>query len=356
MFNENFWSGKRVLITGHNGFKGSWLTFLLQSIGANVTGVSLKNDDPISLQALLNIEDLCDNYYCDILNVSELENIFCRSNPEIILNLAAQAIVSEGYSQPMETFQTNFIGSLNILETARRHASVKAVIMVTTDKVYENLDQHNAFTENDKLGGEDPYSASKAASELAIQCYRKSFLDKLDIQVVSVRAGNVIGGGDWAANRLIPDLVRSWYNNQSFQIRNPEATRPWQHVLDPLNGYLKLAEYAFNRKLKANSYNLGPKKEATPISVRNLVSLAEAVTKKVAVENTAAAPVDIKEAQYLSLNSQQAHDHYGLETMWTPQKAIEKTFDWYERFYKGADAKTLVQQNIIDFQMTGADQ
>ena len=240
--NAAFWRGKRVLLTGHTGFKGAWLALWLQRLGVEVTGIALAPATQPSLFGLLGLDRWMPGHTCDIRNAAELKSLVGAARPEIVLHLAAQTLVRVGYQQPQETFGTNVMGTVNLLDALRDVDSVRVVVAVTTDKVYQNREWPYPYREEDALGGHDPYSASKAAAELVIASYRVSFLGLAGVAVASARAGNVIGGGDWAADRLIPDAIRAWNANQPLQIRRPQAIRPWQHVLEPLAGYIKLAE------------------------------------------------------------------------------------------------------------------
>ena len=238
----NNFQGKRVLITGHTGFKGFWLSMILKSLGADVTGVSLKTDKDVKSHfGTLNGPSLIKTHNFDIRNLSLLKELIEKIKPNYIFHLAAQALVSESFRDPLNTFTTNTIGTINLLESLRQINIECNAIMITSDKVYENVEWVYGYRENDKLGGSDPYSASKACAELSIQTYFKSFLDNSNINLCIARAGNVIGGGDWSQNRLVPDCIRSWTKNEVVKLRSPKSTRPWQHVFDPINGYLTLA-------------------------------------------------------------------------------------------------------------------
>ena len=240
LFND-FFRGRRVLITGHTGFKGSWLTFWLARLGADITGISLAPVKDPNLFSLADIESLCDHHICDIRDLEGVTSIIHKVQPEIVFHLAAQPLVRASYREPVDTFSTNIMGSVNLLDALRHVECVKSIVMVTTDKVYHNQEQLYPYTEEDRLGGVDPYSASKAASELVIASYRESYLINKGVAVSTARAGNVVGGGDWSEDRLIPDAVNAWQGNDILEIRRPDAIRPWQHVLEPLFGYMQLA-------------------------------------------------------------------------------------------------------------------
>ena len=266
--NKDFWKGKKVLVTGHTGFKGSWLCLLLSSLGANVAGYSLRPPTSPSLFELCHIDRLVTTRYADIRDLNTLQATILEEKPEIIIHMAAQPLVRASYLNPVETFEINIMGTVNLLEAVRnalhKGIPIKAVINVTTDKCYENKEWLWGYRENDALGGYDPYSNSKACSELVTDAYRKSFFhvenyESHSVVIATVRAGNVIGGGDWAADRLIPDCIRTLLEGEKIKIRNPYAIRPWQHVLDPLSGYLLLAEKLYaDGTLYSEGWNFGP--------------------------------------------------------------------------------------------------
>ena len=269
-----FWHGKRVLLTGHTGFKGGWLALWLHRLGAHVIGISLPPTTSPNLFDLAKINELCDSHFCDIRNIEALTTLVSSAQPEVVFHLAAQPLVRHSYQKPAETFDTNVLGTAHLLDALRGLRSVKAVVMVTTDKVYRNNEWRWPYREDDILGGKDPYSASKAASEIVIASYRDSFLAEQGVAVASARAGNVIGGGDWSADRLIPDTVRSWQKSETLKIRRPNAIRPWQHVLEPLAGYLTLAEQLWKNASLAGAYNFGPPTQEVS-TVRDVIELAQ---------------------------------------------------------------------------------
>lgn len=230
---DDFWQNRRVLVTGHTGFKGAWLILLLRWLGAKPIGVSLPPEGDVNLFETARVSKLCVSHFKDIRDIAGLTEICRAEMPEIVIHLAARSLVSEGYRDPVESFSTNVIGTVSVLEAVRSVSSVRSVAVATTDKVYRNNEWSFPYRETDALGGKDPYSASKAAAELATFSYAQSFLNNSGVSVCTVRAGNVIGGGDWAVDRLVPDAVRAWTRNDPLVIRNPKATRPWQHVLEP---------------------------------------------------------------------------------------------------------------------------
>jgi CDP-glucose 4,6-dehydratase len=254
-----FWYGKQVLLTGHTGFKGAWMTFWLCQMGAKITGISLPPNSVPNLFTLANIAQITNSHFVDIRDADAVSNIVKKAQPEIVLHLAAQALVRPGYKDPLDTFATNVMGTANVLNAVRGVNSVKAMVAVTTDKVYKNLETGRAYKEDDQLGGYDPYSASKAASEIIISSYRDSYLAEQGVAVASARAGNVIGGGDWAIDRIIPDCIRAIQSDMPIHIRNPTSTRPWQHVLEPISGYLLLAMKLYNEpNLWGGAWNFCP--------------------------------------------------------------------------------------------------
>ncbi len=261
----SFWRGKRVLLTGHTGFKGAWLALWLRRLGAEVTGVALPPADEPSLFTLADVGGLCDSHLQDIRDAARLAAVVKAARPQILLHLAAQALVRASYRDPVGTFATNAMGTAHVLDALRGLDGARVAVMVTTDKVYRNLEQAVPFRETDELGGHDPYSASKAAAEVVIASYRDAFLSEQGVAVASARAGNVIGGGDWSEDRLLPDAVRAWQAGEALHVRRPAAIRPWQHVLEPLAGYLILAETLWDRPALAGAYNFGPATPAQPM-------------------------------------------------------------------------------------------
>ena len=256
-----FYKGKKVLVTGHTGFKGAWLSKILLEAGAEVTGYSLEPNTEPSLFKILNLENKLNSIIGDIANLEKLKRIFEEYKPEIVFHLAAQPIVLDSYKEPVYTYMTNVMGTVNLLECVRESNTVKSVINVTTDKVYENMEWEWGYRENERLNGYDPYSNSKSCSELVTHSYKVSFFDDKKVAVSTVRAGNVIGGGDFANFRIIPDCVRAMENNKVIEIRNPNSTRPYQHVLEPLFAYLLIAKKQYEDYTYASSYNIGPSEE-----------------------------------------------------------------------------------------------
>lgn len=347
----NFWSGRRVLITGHTGFKGAWLTYWLKSLGADVTGIAL---DPITkpnLYDALELFNFCDSYIHDIRDLNFLISVIDKKKPDILFHLAAQPLVRFGYDNPVETFDVNLTGTLSVLESLRITKLPKVAIMVTTDKVYKNIENKQPFVETDQLGGIDPYSASKAGSELIINAYQKSFLSKNGIEIGVARAGNVIGGGDWSQDRLIPDAIRAWSAGEPLYVRNPGAVRPWQHVLDSLAGYMVLAENIWHDPLKSGSYNFGPN-NSDVATVQNVLEILKSgfETNAIVGPEKKSDQNTYIESHTLLLNSSKANEHLNFRTVWGLNETIEKTSIWYKRFFEGVLARKLCSDDIDSYE------
>ena len=345
---SNFWQGKRVLITGHTGFKGGWLTLWLHRLGAQVSGISLQPNTAPNLFELAGIEALCDSRCCDIRNKDALSTHIRNVQPEVVFHLAAQSLVRHSYREPIETFSTNVMGTAHVLDALRGLECVKAVVIVTTDKVYRNNEWHWPYREDDALGGHDPYSASKAASEVVIASYRDSFLAQQGVAVASARAGNVIGGGDWSADRLIPDAVRAWQKSESIEVRRPNAIRPWQHVLEPLAGYLMLAEQLWENASMAGAYNFGPSThETSPVS--DVIELAREAygDGTVYYGDGTEGP---HEAGLLALEITKARQTLGFEPRLALADAILLTMDWYRSQHSGFDSRKLCDNDIAMYE------
>lgn len=346
LINENsiFWEKKRVLITGHTGFKGSWLSLWLQLLGAKVTGIALPPLTTPNLFSLARVAEGIDSHYCDIRDFKSFNKLIVASDPEIVFHLAAQPLVLTSYKEPLVTFASNLMGTVHLLESLRELRNIRVAVMVTSDKVYQNLEHSLPYREIDALGGHDPYSASKAACEILISSYRDSFLNQQGVAVASARAGNVIGGGDWSDNRLIPDAVRAWESSKILKIRYPNSIRPWQHVLESLNSYLMLAREIWSQPELAGAYNFGPH-AFDSISVRKVVDLALAAYGKGEVQYSN----DFDghhEANLLSLETTKARLALGIMPIWSIGESISRTMNWYRAQYAGNDARTLCEVEI----------
>lgn len=339
-----FWRGKRVFITGHTGFKGGWLTAWLAQLGAVIKGYGLKPDTKPNLFDALGLARRCEHVLGDVRNSSHLRRELRTFHPEIVFHLAAQPLVRRSYDEPVLTFDTNVMGTVNLLESCRNLAGLKAVICVTTDKCYQTKDRRLAYREIDPLGGRDPYSASKACAELAIAAYRESY----GIMAASARAGNVIGGGDWSKDRLIPDAVRAFSRRRRLSVRFPKAVRPWQHVLEPLEGYLMLARSCHLKGgVYARAWNFGPPPDRQ-WSVQRVISqfkLHWPAAAWVRKECDGLKP----EAVWLFLNSSLAEAKLGWRSRMGLREAIRWTADWYKAFYSGEEMWTVTQRQIDAF-------
>jgi len=345
---DGFWPGKRVLLTGHTGFKGSWLALWLHRLGADVTGISLPPVTKPNLFSLAKVEALCQSRFCDIRDANALADLIKAARPEIVFHLAAQPLVHASYREPLETFASNEMGTAHVLDPLRGLDSVRVAVMVTTDKVYRNNQWPWPYREDDALGGQDPYSASKAASEIAIASYRDAFLSAQGVAVASARAGNVIGGGDWSEDRLIPDAVRAWQAGRPLEIRRPQAIRPWQHVLEPLAGYLTLAQKLWEQPSRAGAYNFGPESSEVA-SVRELVEMARAAygNGEVHYSDGTEGP---HEAGWLTLEVAKARMALGVRPKWTLVQAVDQTIAWYRAQHEGADVRALCDSEIAVYE------
>lgn len=343
----SFWAGRRVLLTGHTGFKGSWLAFWLQRMGAHVTGLSLAPLTTPNLHDLLGLPLQIDGRIGDIRDFRFVADVVAAARPEVVLHLAAQALVRRSYLQPLETFASNVMGTTNVLESLRQAPSTRVAIMVTTDKVYRNREWLYPYREDDHLGGHDPYSASKAATELVVASYRDSFLREAGVAVASARAGNVIGGGDWSEDRLIPDAVRAWQSGATLEIRRPESVRPWQHVLEPLSAYLVLAEQLWQQPELAAAYNFGPD-SADAASVRSVIEQARQAYGRGSVQ-WGDATEGPHEADLLMLDNSLSRHRLGIAPRWTLSAAVTRTMSWYRDLQSGIAASVLCEREINDY-------
>jgi CDP-glucose 4,6-dehydratase len=355
---DSIWHGRHVLITGHTGFKGSWLALWLHMMGAKVTGFSLPPPTQPSLFAEAGVEQLVTHIEGDIRDLPALEAAFAATRPEVVFHMAAQPLVRLSYDQPIETYSTNVMGTVNVLEAARRFGEVAAFVCVTSDKCYENREQIWPYRENDPMGGHDPYSSSKGCAELVVAAYRNSYFPAAAIgeggmALASVRAGNVIGGGDWALDRLVPDLVRAFLAGESPVIRSPDAVRPWQHVLEALGGYIQIAERLLHDNAAfASGWNFGPSEDdARP--VRWIVDKMNAVWggSAAAVPDTGAR---VHEAGLLRLDCSKVRSALG----WRPRLGLEDAIEWIVAWHKavadGGDARAVTQAQIQNYRELSA--
>lgn len=348
MFND-IYQGKKVLVTGAAGFKGTWLCLWLKRLGAQVAGYSLLPDTAERMADAVRLGERVDSLcIADIRDAARLQEYFAEQQPEIVFHLAAQPLVRLSYSEPLLTYETNVIGTLRVLEAARATASVRAFVNVTTDKCYENVEKAEGYTEDEPMGGYDMYSSSKGCSELLTASYRRSFLEGgKPFALASARAGNVIGGGDWSADRLIPDCIRAFRKGETVHIRNPHATRPWQHVLEPLSGYLKVGQKLMEDPVKyATSFNFGPHISANKTVFEVVSHLVKYYGKGKIVD--ASDPNAVHENTLLSLDVTKAYTMLQWEAKWGLREAVEKTVDWYKAALTTPDMYDFCVRQIID--------
>ena len=347
---KNIYSGKHVFVTGHTGFKGSWLCVILKLFGAEVYGYSLQPNTNPDLFDILGIKDDIHNTIGDIRDMEALEKAYREANPDIVLHLAAQPIVRDSYKDPRYTYETNVMGTVNILECLRKNPGAISFLNVTTDKVYENNDLENhGFKEDEKLDGYDPYSNSKSCSELVTHSYKKSFFSEADSPAISTaRAGNVIGGGDFANDRIVPDCVRATIKGEGIIVRNPYSTRPYQHVLEPLAAYLMIAMEQANDKKYADYYNIGPRDE----DCINTGILADTFVKywgePANWKNMSEANAP-HEASFLKLDCSKARSTFGWEPVWNVDSAIRETVEWYKAWNNGVNMREFTEGQISEF-------
>lgn len=353
MINKEFWHAKKVFVTGHTGFKGSWLSLWLSSLGANVTGYALIPPTQPSLFELCRIDSLMHSLVGDVRDRVNLMKVMREAQPEIVIHMAAQPLVRDSYNNPVDTYAVNIMGTVHVLEAVRHCTSVKAVINVTTDKCYENKEWIWGYRENDPLGGYDPYSNSKACSELVTASYRDSFFPTGEysnhgVALATARAGNVIGGGDWATDRLIPDCIAALLNHKAVRIRNPHSIRPWQHVLEPLGGYLLLAEKLYDEGTSfAEGWNFGPDdSDAKPVEWI-VQKMCDRWGKEATYE--VAGGVHPHEAHYLKLDCSKAKSRLNWSPRWNLEAALDKIVDWVRAYYEKQDMRAVCLRQIEDY-------
>lgn len=352
MINDKFWKNRRVFITGHTGFKGAWLSQWLKIMGADVTGFALEPITRPNLFNILHLEKKMESQIGNICNFDLLSEAINSAKPEVIFHLAAQALVHEAYDDPIGTLKTNIIGTANLLEAARNCDSAKVLINVTSDKCYQNDELAVPFVESDKMGGNDIYSCSKGCSELVTDAYRKSFYQKSTLMIATARAGNVIGGGDWSKNRLVPDIVKAFSLNQSVSIRNPLSIRPWQHVLEPLSGYLLLAETMWEKgRTFEGPWNFGPG-ESGEITVEKMTETMANIWENGASWEISANPFP-PESSFLKLDCSKAR----IQLNWKPTLSIEDTIkwtmEWYKNMYLNNDMEEFTINQILRYMERG---
>lgn len=346
--NPAFWRGKRVFVTGHTGFKGGWICLWLQSLGAVVKGFALEPATKPALFRVARVADGMESEYGDIRDAAVLERSIRAFRPDIVFHMAAQPLVLYSYEAPVESYATNVMGTVHLLEACRRSDTVRCIVNITTDKCYENREWVWGYREDERLGGHDPYSSSKACAEMVTSAYRRSFFTERGIAVASVRAGNVIGGGDWAENRLIPDLLRALEANRTASVRNPSSVRPWQHVLEPLAGYLALAERLWGGGQEfAEGWNFGPRES----DARTVGWIAE---QMVGIWGEGArwevvSQVQPHEAHYLKLDCSKAHARLGWEPQWGLEQALERIVKWHRAYLQKADMRSYCLSEINDY-------
>jgi CDP-glucose 4,6-dehydratase len=335
----NVYAGRRVLVTGHTGFKGSWLALWLRELGAKVHGLALAPETKPSHWELLSLD--LDSRYGDIRDAAAVKDAFARADPELVFHLAAQPLVRRSYRQPIETWSTNVVGTAQVLDACREARSLRAIVVVTTDKCYENREWAWGYRENDALGGHDPYSASKAGTELVAQSYRRAFFAEANSpRLATARAGNVIGGGDWSEDRLIPDLVRALDAKSTLEIRSPKATRPWQHVLECLSGYLLLGERLVDDAAFAEAWNFGPDREGN----RTVEEVLEAMRGEwPGVRWHQPGQLHVHEAQLLHLDSTKARERLGWKPVWSFEEGVAATAAWYRAWLESKKVASLEQ-------------
>ncbi|HEX8747030.1 MAG TPA: CDP-glucose 4,6-dehydratase [Pyrinomonadaceae bacterium] len=360
-----FWRDKRVLVTGHTGFKGSWLSLWLAEMGARVAGYALEPPTTPSLFQLARISESVESINGDVRDFDSLSRAIARHRPEIVIHMAAQSLVRRSYSDPVETYGTNVMGTVNLLEAVRRSASdfVKAVLVVTSDKCYENREWVWGYRETEPMGGHDPYSSSKGCAELVTSAMRSSFFqsktgaNRAATAVASARAGNVLGGGDWAEDRLVPDIIKSWVEGREVAIRNPRAVRPWQHVLDPLSGYLLLCEKLYEEGAAyAEGWNFGPSEEDAQTvehvvgRLSELWALGDGKAEWVLDGN-----VHPHEANYLKLDCSKARSHLRWQPRWNLERTLRETVSWYRAYQSGEQMQGFSLEQIRAFQNSVAE-
>tara|TARA_B100001057_G_scaffold239402_1_gene239654 strand:+ start:5938 stop:7011 length:1074 start_codon:yes stop_codon:yes gene_type:complete len=346
---KKFWNNKKVFVTGHTGFKGSWMTIMLNMLGADIFGYSLKPNKK-SLFNEANCKNILKkNFYGDINNLNNLRKKLKATKPNILFHLAAQPLVSKSFDDPLQTFQTNIIGTANVLDSIKSAPSIKSVVIITTDKVYKIKKNNKNYDELDELGGKDPYSASKACAEIITNSYIESFLNRkyLKNKVSTARSGNVIGGGDYSENRLLPDIIKSINSKKKIIVRNPQSIRPWQHVIEPTLGYLRLAELQYKKKKLHNNqtWNFGPNQR----SFVKVIDILKMIKKKFKVEFKIKKNTNFFETKILKLNSYKAKRFLNWSPNWNLQKSLDSVMEWNYKVKKNKNAKEISETQINNY-------
>ena len=343
-FNSGFWQGKRVFLTGHTGFKGGWAALWLQHMGAQVKGFALNPPSTPSLFECAKVASGMQSDIGDIRDRDAIANSMRVFNPDILIHMAAQPLVRLSYREPVETYATNVMGTLHVFEAARQCPNLRAIVNITTDKCYENREWEWGYRENEPMGGHDPYSNSKGCAELVTSAYRKSFFSAPGTpSLASVRAGNVIGGGDWAEDRLIPDILNAFENKQPVVIRNPQATRPWQHVLEPLNGYLILAEAVYSKPREfSEAFNFGPEES----DVQSVEWIVQRLCAQIEGSKYQIQPATLHEAQCLKLDSSKAKSKLSWRPKLDLTQALDLTLEWHKAWRRGEDMQSVTLQQV----------
>lgn len=342
-------AGKKIFVTGHTGFKGTWLTFILSEIGAEVMGYALEPELEYSHFNKLNLRSKIKHFVGDVRDAKKLADAMQSFQPEYVIHMAAQPLVKKSYASPAETFEVNVMGSVNLLDAVRSCESVKSLVYITSDKCYENVEWIWGYRENDRLGGHDPYSASKGAAEVVFSAYARSyFSSRSTLGAATVRAGNVIGGGDWAADRIIPDCMRAIEKGLPIQLRNPNATRPWQHVLEPLSGYLQLSAQLYSEPSAfSGAWNFGP----STSEIRTVHEVAEKIIahlNKGRIEITGSLNQP-HEANLLQLNCDKAHQLLGWFPRWRVEETLTATAEWYNVYLNNGDIETITRKQLHEY-------
>lgn len=342
------WEGRRVLVTGHTGFKGSWLSLWLARMGASVVGFSDQGPEAPALFPAAAVAELVDDQRGDVRDPELLSKAVVKARPEVVFHLAAQPFVRRSFEDPVTTYETNVMGTVNLLEAVRHTEGVRAVVVVTSDKCYDNTGQGRPFVEDDPMGGHDPYSNSKGAAELVTDAFRRSYFAESGVNVASARAGNVIGGGDWGEDRLIPDIMRGVLDGKTIRIRRPDAVRPWQHVLNPVAGYIDLASALLGPGDFGSGWNFGPDPGDTK-PVGEIIEILEQRWPGGFAWEVDEGPHP-HEASFLSLDSSKARRHLGWEPAWGIERAIDAIVEWFEGYRAGADMRELSEEQVAAYE------